>query len=87
MSDLLSGGPYVKLPPDEILAVFENSLLKAPTPELTDAYIRLRIALGRDGDYDAMAKRLEALEKRLTFVEGLANTRRVALSPTGVRLG
>lgn len=85
MIDVSEG--ILRLPPEGILAVFEERLLKAPTPELTDAYIRLRQALGRDGDFDAMAKRLEALEKRLTFVEGIANTRRVALSPTGVRLG
>lgn len=86
MSDLYSEN-YVKLSAEAILAIFEERLLKAPTPELTDAYIRLRAALGRDGDYDAMMKRLEALEKRVVSCENAVGNKRVALSPTGVRLG
>lgn len=85
MIDVSDG--ILRLPPEGILAVFEEKLLKAPTPELTDAYIRLRQALGRDGDFQAMQNRLEALEKRVVSCENAVGNKRVSLSPTGVRLG
>jgi hypothetical protein len=79
--------PVPILSPDALLAVFTKKLLEAPTPELTDAYIRLRAALGRDGDYDLLQKRLEALEKRLVFVEGMADVKRLPSMAAGLRLG
>lgn len=69
-----------------VVAAFGQRLVENPTHELATAYIQLTEALGKDGDYAALEKRVKALEDRLTSIE--SGTRNIRHIPAGgVRLG